>query len=223
MLKFVSMRPAAGARVVRRGHSLRRVLGLLSIALVGGSSAPSAKAAIIGFTGTIDGANVPPAAPNIPRCGPVPPNILLTFPVLAGASNLGPFSQIGSNCLDVTTGNLFNGISTFTFEGGDSFFATYTGTIVLPVTAAGSPSTLNYTLTGGTGAYAGATGSFTSSSTVFLNPDSTTSFHTTFSGNITTTPEPTAMSLLFIGAAGVAVAARKRRKLQRDEAGGAST
>jgi hypothetical protein len=203
------------SRLLDLNHaSLRTIFASLLILLVGGSSAHLAKAATIGFTGTIDGINVPPAAPapDIARCGPVPPNLLLSFPAGVGASNLGAFSQTGSNCLNVTTGNLFNGVSTFTFGGGDSFFATYTGTIVLPVTAAGSPSTLFFTLTGGTGSYTGATGSFTSSSTVFLNPDSSTNFHTNFSGTVNTVPEPTTMSLLGIGGVGMAFALRKRRK-----------
>jgi PEP-CTERM motif len=240
MLKFASMMLAVGGRVVRwecrdkpfggnrlsrmpeaKHASLRIIFGLLLIALPGGSLATTARAATITFTGTIDGINVPPAAaaPDIARCGTVPPNLLLSFPVNAGASNLGSFSQTGSHCIDVTTGDLFNGVSTFTFGGGDSFFATYMGTIVLPVTAAGSPSTLFFTLTGGTGSYTGATGSITSASTVFLNPDNSTNFHTNFSGSINTTPEPTTMSLLGIGGMGVAISVLKRRKSCRDEAG----
>src|SRR5947209_12342142 len=117
------------SRMPKANHaSLGIIFGLLLIALLGTSSATTARAATITFSGTIDGFNVPPAAaaPNIARCGPVPPNLLLSFPVNAGASNLGSFSQTGSHCIDTTTGNLLNGVSKFTFGGSDSFVATYT-------------------------------------------------------------------------------------------------
>jgi hypothetical protein len=41
---------------------------------------------------------------------------------------LGSFTSTESHCLNSATGNLSNGLFTFDFGGGNTFFGTYVGT-----------------------------------------------------------------------------------------------
>jgi hypothetical protein len=43
---------------------------------------------------------------------------------------LGSFTSTESHCQNNATGNIFDGLFTFDFGGGNTFFGTYVGTLV---------------------------------------------------------------------------------------------
>jgi len=132
---------------------------------------------------------------------------------------LGSFTSTESRCINTTTGNLFNGLFTFDFGGGNTFFGTNVGTTVgIPLLLPPPPGTIltvtfNFTLTGGTGRFVNASGNLLGTGTVTVNPlpigDSS---RIDINGTITTVPEPATMLLLGTGLAGVVAKVRKRRK-----------
>jgi hypothetical protein len=115
----------------------------------------------------------------------VPPNTILAHDVGEGnATHLGRFAWYSEFTI---TQNLATGVGTatghavLTAANGDQLYATFTGTGVV----AGGVATVveTYTITGGTGRFAGATGSFTMNRSV---QQATTHVSTgTFSGTIT--------------------------------------
>jgi hypothetical protein len=195
------------------------IFASLSVAVLCISSATVTHADTLTFTGSVDTSNNPPAAPNVGRCGaPAPPNLLVSLNPGSGISNLGSFTQTLSHCINVATGNISNGLFTFDFGGGNTFFGTMAGTITLPPVGGVAPFAETFTLTGGTGLFGGASGTLIASGTVTFNPSGTTNTHADFNGTINTVPEPTTLLLLGTGLAGVGAAVRKRRKSRRDEA-----
>ena len=70
------------------------------------------------------------------------------------ATHLGKFSVTGNTNIQLFTGTV-TGTSTFTAANGDMLFVTMTGTGIDPTHGSGV-----FTIVGGTGRYAGATGSY---------------------------------------------------------------
>ncbi len=185
----------------------------LSVALLCIGSATVAHADTITFTGSRDTFNVPFAVPNIGRCGtPAPPNLLTTLPPGNGTSNLGAFTTTESHCINVVTRNISNGQFTFDFGGGNTFFGTYVG-MVSPPTDGVVPISQTFTLTGGTGLFAGAGGSFTGIG-ARIEANGMANIHLDFTGTVTTVPEPMTLVLLGTGLAGVAMKVRQRHKVR---------
>ncbi|CAN5732388.1 hypothetical protein BH18ACI4_BH18ACI4_09620 [soil metagenome] len=104
-----------------------------------------------------------------------PPNLLSIHPPGVGASILGSFTSTESQCINVATGNVFNGLFAFDFGGGNSFSGTYVGTVVGLPPPPFPPGTVvavsfTFTLTGGTGLFVNASGSLLGAGTTTLNP-----------------------------------------------------
>lgn len=113
-------------------HMPKTIFASLSIALLCIGSATAAQADTITFTGERVTTNSPPPAPNLSRCGSTaPPILLVSLPPGTGTSNLGLRTTNESHCVNRATGALFNGLFTFDFGSGNTFFGTYTGVINL--------------------------------------------------------------------------------------------
>ena len=145
------------------------LIALVGLALLGGYvSGGSSKAATMvddlmnphykgGSTFNLVG-----AAPNVARCGAFPQNVELSFQGGGTDTEGGINTAVFSACTNTTTNEVFDlkATDTYTSTGdqvfieGDSFVQ-----VVNPANCVGSNSHgVNFRVTGGTGAYAGATG-----------------------------------------------------------------
>jgi hypothetical protein len=112
----------------------------------------AAASKMVPFKGTLTYQSTP--AP-VDRCGPGEIGASLTK--VGNATHLGRFTVASSQCFDPATRAITKGEAIFTAANGDQLFARHSGRVT------GSPPVLafeiDYTVTGGTGRFAGASGS----------------------------------------------------------------
>ncbi len=107
---------------------------------------------------------------------------LVTLTGTGHGTQLGKFSFSAPHTVDTTT-RTASGTYTFTAANGDTLTATFTGRATPTATPGVVSIVETATITGGTGRFAGATGSFTVSRLYDRNADTTTG---SFSGTIST-------------------------------------
>nr|WP_277754200.1 PEPxxWA-CTERM sorting domain-containing protein [Porphyrobacter sp. GA68] len=182
-------------------------------------TASAAQAATVVFQGSRQNVDAP--GPAAARCGSRATTNVVNNPPSAtssGISNLGSFTPTLSHCiqlpLSVTGPSLFDlGEFTFDFGGGDTLIGTYSGELNLLSQGLFSVSQ-SHLVTGGTGFFAGATGSFASSGTLsFLGGRPTVSQAFQGTLNIPAVPEPSTWAMLVAGFGAIGAAMRGRRRL----------
>lgn len=174
-----------------------------------------AQAATVVFEGSRQNVDAP--GPASARCGSrATTNIRNTPPTAtsSGTSNLGSFTPTMSHCIQVplTLGvtNIFDlGQFTFDFGDGDSLLGTYSGTLN-PLSPGLFAVEQTHIVTGGTGSFAGWTGSFLSTGTLDFRSGRPTAAQT-FAGTLVTpaVPEPATWALLVLGFGAIGAAMRR--------------
>lgn len=184
-----------------------------------GTLAIPVRAALVAFSGTqmnVDSAAAMPAA----RCGARVTVRIGNGPDSSstGLSNLGSFESTQSHCIAPPPPTSYDlGQFTYDFTGGTSLYGTYDGALSLGNAPGVFANLQNFLVTGGTGLFAGATGSFTGVGTVdFTGP--TPRANLAFNGllNLPGVPEPSQWALFVSGFGLVGGAIRRARPQVRD-------
>ena len=134
----------------------------------------------------------------------------------SGTSNFGTFTPTLSHCIQLPLATVgptaFDlGEFLFEFESGDILFGTYSG--YLSPSAPGLFSVdQTHIVSGGTGLFFGATGSFTSSGLLSFRTGRP-AVQQTFAGslNLPAVPEPSIWAMLLLGFGGIGLALRRRK------------
>jgi hypothetical protein len=181
------------------------------------ATASIANATIVDFSGTRQNVDAPGVAAA--RCGALTTTSVRNEPPTAtssGLSNFGAFTPTLSHCIQLPLSTSAStpftlGQFDFDFGTGNSLFGSYDGS--LSSTGPGLFAVVQtHNVTGGTGIFAGATGSFNSSGTLsFLTGRPVV--QQSFAGllNIPAVPEPRSWAMMIIGFGMVGSALRFRR------------
>lgn len=189
----------------RRARSLQ-AFGLAFV--FGATVTLPASATILSFNGTGSATATPFADPG---CAPLPFRAIIPLSDGSGTSNLGSFSYSQNVCTQGATGPVTGG---FSFDFGTSSFSGLLNG--MSVARVGTPGLFDqmftYVLTGGTGRFAGATGSFTNIGTVDVRRGLPSRLTFNFDGTIdaSAVPEPTTWVTMIFGFGLLGAAMRRR-------------
>ena len=192
-----------------REMTLRALFAVSAIAVF---AAPS-NAALVAFSGTqmnIDSATAAPAA----RCGARVTVRIGNGPdaISTGLSNLGAFATTQSHCITPPPPASYDlGEFVYDFAGGNTIFGSYDGVLSAGATPGIFDNVQNFLVTGGTGLFAGASGSFAGLGTVDFVTGLTPRANLAFNGslNLPGVPEPSEWALLIAGFGLVGSAVRR--------------
>jgi hypothetical protein len=135
-----------------------------------------------------------------PEAGPV-----------TGTSNLGDFAPRQSHCTVPGPGATFaDGL--FDFGNGTILSGTYVGTTFPTDTMGLIGFDQLFTITGGSGLFAGATGGFTGEGTIEIRPGQNALGIASLSGSINLLPEPAGLGLFGIGIGLIALRGRRKSR-----------
>ena len=182
-------------------------------AVAGLIAAMPAGAATIAFSGTFTNTN-PPASPT-GRCAPAASTVSIApgLGTNAGTSNFGSFTATNSHCIVLPLPAPYtDGLFSYAFDAGDVLRGTYSGALSTTVTPGTFANLQNFVVTGGTGRFAGASGSFTGTGNVVFGSGPPSAF-VTLSGlvNAPAVPEPASWALFVTGFGIIGAALRTRR------------
>lgn len=179
------------------------------IAIVACASAQGpAHAEILAFTGT---ATATAATVVDPTCAPLTRRGIIPFEDGSGSSNLGDFRYSHNVCNLGATGAVEG---TFALDfNGSLLSGLLSGTAAA---RAGTPGLFDqiftYTVTGGTGRFEGATGSFVNNGTVDTRGGPPSRLTLNFDGAINAVPEPSTWTLMLFGFGLLGSALRQSRR-----------
>ena len=182
--------------------------GSIFVAIVAASAATIAPAATLTFTGQFSN-DTPTPMPNS-SCGSG--QVYVSFnpgnSTAAGTSNLGSFGPSQSHC--IAPGQPYSGVFSFDFSADDMFSGTTFGYMAPTGTAGVFDSFVTYTLTGGTGRFAGVTGTLQGVGLLDRRPARPLN-DLTLSGtlNLAAVPEPSSWILMIFGFVAVGGALRR--------------
>ena len=179
-------------------RKLAVVSALAASSLLGASPALAAE---IAFGGSMTGsATVAPSA----GCAPIPFQGIISAG--SGTSSFGDFTYSHTVCTQGPPGGPVVGTYTIDF-GDDEFVGALSGISQGTDTPTIFELLLNYTITGGTGRFAGATGAFTG-----LGTADTSVRPSIVSLNFAAVPEPGTWGMMIIGFGALGMAMRRRRE-----------
>ncbi len=174
--------------------------------------AAEASAALVTFSGTM--LNTNPAPTMQGRCDPGRVLVMISpsLGIAAGTSTLGDFSFTQSQCVTqppmITTDGLFD----FLFEDGSTLSGTNDGTVMETAVMGVRTIFNNFFITGGTGRFLGASGTFTGTGTLTFAAGLPPRAEQTFTGVIDAPEIPLpAAALLFPAGIAALTFARKRK------------
>ena len=199
----------------------KSVFAALGLCLAAQPFGAAADAATVSISGTRENVN-PLLPPGSGRCAPTYFNTVYIAPgslSSTGSSNFGDFTSTQSHCLVSAPPTSFvDGIFSYDFLAGDSFFGTYTGTVSATGTQGLFDTIENLVVTGGTGRFLGATGTVTSGGKLqfgMLNGRLVGNYAGSVDGllNLPAVPEPSVWGLLIVGFAATGWSMRRSYKV----------
>lgn len=178
--------------------------------------------ATLAFTGQSFNSNLPAALGG--RCSALTVTIANgPFPLVAtGTSNFGDFTFSQSHCLDsgppiaagATDVPYYDGLFTYTFADGKTLSGTYDGVLSNSGVTGVVDNVQHFIITGGTGLFANATGSFLGTGQVHFAGGPPAATLTISDGliKVAAVPEPASWSLLLGGFGAIGAAMRRRQR-----------
>jgi hypothetical protein len=160
---------------------------------------------------------------SIPRVPPYAATVDIVpgpgIPSSTGTSNLGGFEAMMSHCIISAPPTPFEqGIFSWEFEDGDLLEGTYVGEVFLTGTPNLFDAVITYTVTGGTGRFAGGSGTMNETGSFVrmpnpIGPGFITDWDGSYEGRLSlpAIPEPGTWAMLIAGFGIVGAATRRRR------------
>lgn len=178
-----------------------RKLAIASILAASSFVASPALAAEVAFDGSMTGSAI--VAPNA-GCAPIPFQGVISGGT--GTSSLGSFTYSHTVCTQGPPGGPVIGTYTIDF-GDDEFIGALTGSSSATATPGIFELLLSYTITGGTGRFADATGAFNAIGTADARVRPSI-----VSLSFNAVPEPGTWAMMIVGFGAVGYAMRRRRR-----------